>query len=207
MSNPWLSVPLSDYEGHMQSPGVQQLQPLSELFAQALALRRPASVAIVGIAGGNGLDQIDPATTQRIVGLDINPEYLATVRERYATLQQLELHCVDLTQQRLELARVDLVHVALVFEHTGTGMAFENALDLVAPGGALSVVLQLPGDPGQDVGKSGYDSIQKHSGHFQLIPPETFAKMVGARGFRLAHESRHDVPAGKALWLAVFTRD
>ena len=57
MSNSWLQIPLSDYEGHMNSAMVQQLRALSDLFAQALASRQPASVAIAGIAGGNGLDR------------------------------------------------------------------------------------------------------------------------------------------------------
>ena len=65
MTNPWLSVPLADYEAHMRSPAVQQLDALSDLFAEALAFCNPASVAILGIAGGNGLERIDPIVVQR----------------------------------------------------------------------------------------------------------------------------------------------
>lgn len=42
----------------MSSTEVQQLGALSDLFEEAIALRRPASVAILGIAGGNGLGRI-----------------------------------------------------------------------------------------------------------------------------------------------------
>ena len=52
--NPWLALPLGDYKGHMRSP---------------------ASVAILGIAGGNGLEHVDPSVTSRGVGLDLNPQY------------------------------------------------------------------------------------------------------------------------------------
>jgi hypothetical protein len=31
MANPWLEIPLDDYEGHMRAPGVEQLGLLSEL--------------------------------------------------------------------------------------------------------------------------------------------------------------------------------
>ena len=83
MSNPWLAVPLAEYEQHMDSPEVQQLDALSDLFAQAIEHCRPQSVAVLGIAGGNGIDRINPAMTRRVIGLDLNPQYLETVRQRY----------------------------------------------------------------------------------------------------------------------------
>src|SRR5215831_4846669 len=70
VSNPWLTVPLTDYERHMASPEVGQLRFLSDLFAESLECFHPRSVAVLGIAGGNGLDRIDPGVTQRIVGFD-----------------------------------------------------------------------------------------------------------------------------------------
>ena len=76
MKNPWLSIPIDDYEGHMGSPAVAQLQPLSELFAGVLASSRPKSLAVFGCAAGNGFEHIDPSITERVVGVDINPAYL-----------------------------------------------------------------------------------------------------------------------------------
>jgi hypothetical protein len=52
MANPWLSIPLCDYEAHMGSAKVRQLGALSELFAEALRRCRPESAAIG--APGNG---------------------------------------------------------------------------------------------------------------------------------------------------------
>ena len=204
MPHPWLSTPLAEYEGHMGSPAVQQLAPLSDLFAEALALREPASVAILGIAGGNGLERIPPERTSRIVGVDINQVYLAAVRRRHANLPQLELHCADLATQRVDIPPVALVHAGLLFEHTGTQTALENALALVEPSGALSVVLQMPGLPGHDVGNSGYASMQAHRSHFQLIDRDAFISNLRTRGFTLAHQTRRNVPAGKTLWLGIF---
>lgn len=63
LANPWLSIPLEDYEGHMSSPEVGQLDALAELFGEALEYRRPASVAVLGVADGNGLDRVDPKIT------------------------------------------------------------------------------------------------------------------------------------------------
>lgn len=82
MRNPWLDIPLEDYEGHMSSPGVAQLKALADLFEEALNQCRPKSVAILGIAGGNGLERIDISVTNQIVGIDIHPTYLEVVRNR-----------------------------------------------------------------------------------------------------------------------------
>ncbi len=116
MANPWLGIPLADYEGHMNSADVQQLGALAELFGIALGLVKPTSAAILGVAGGNGLERIDRNITKRIVGLDINPHYLDEVRQRF---DGIELHCIDLSVERVALDQVQLVHAALVFEHAG----------------------------------------------------------------------------------------
>ena len=204
--NPWLSISLNDYETHMKSAAVQQLGVLSDLFAQALELRKPSSVAILGVAGGNGLERINAGQTERIVGIDISHDYLDAVKTRYAHLSALELHCVDLSATQLALEPVQLVHAALVFEHAGTKSALDNALSLVAKDGAFSIVLQLPGNPGHDVGKSGVASIEKVASHFSLIDQPIFAKEIESRGFHLVHESRISLPAGKAFWAAIFER-
>ena len=206
MPSPWLSVPLADYEGHMRSAGVRQLDPLSDLFADALASCRPESVAILGIAGGNGLERIDGKITRRIVGLDVNPLYLEAVRRRFAAAYDLELHCVDLAEEIAELEPVHLVHAALVFEHAGVGRCLENALSLVAPGGALSVVLQLPGESEANVGVSPFPSIQSLGSHFSLIDPAWFREELEHRGLRLKHQSRRALPGGKGFWMGVFGR-
>src|SRR3954453_1245588 len=133
MSNPWLSIPLEDYEGHMGSAGVRQLTVLAELFQYALDRCLPESVAVLGVAGGNGLDRIDSATTKRILALDINQSYLNQVQRRFGTLAGLELHCCDLADCDFSLVPVALVHAALIFEHAGLAYPLQNALSLVAP--------------------------------------------------------------------------
>jgi hypothetical protein len=58
--NPWLTIPLADYEGHMESPDVDQSALSSDIFRAALIRHRPHALAVLGCAGGNGFDQIDP---------------------------------------------------------------------------------------------------------------------------------------------------
>lgn len=204
MSNPWLSVPLADYEGHMKSREVRQLGALADLFAEALAERQPKSVAILGIAGGNGLDRIDSSVTRRIVGLDINHQYLLAVRQRYLSLPGLQLRCIDLAERPVRLKRVQLVHAALIFEHAGTGQCLDNALALVSDGGAFSAVLQLPSKDAEV--PSRYPSITTVKSHSLLIDRVSFGKTLQARRFRLIREARRSLAAGKSFWMGIFVR-
>jgi SAM-dependent methyltransferase len=209
--NPWQQIPLADYEAHMQSEAVGQAVALSELFGEVLAERKPASVAVLGVAGGNGLERIDRETTRRVVGVDLNPEYLAAVRERFGEMTGLkmpglELYEADLAEEPLALAPVELVHAALVFEHAGLGRCLDSALALIMPAGALSVVLQLPGAESQNVGGSGVASITRLAAHFSLIDRTALTHTLAERGLRLIHERSVPVPGGKRLWMGIFVR-
>ncbi len=206
LHQPWLTVPLSDYEAHMNSGNVAQLGPLSEMFGEALRSVRPASVAILGIAGGNGLERIDSSITHRVCGIDVNPEYLTTVRERHAHLPGLELHCVDLAAQEAQLAPCELVHAALIFEHAGIGRCLDNAVELVAPGGALSVVLQLPSATEPAVGTSDVASVQAHRDSFQFVDNDALTRTLDARGFTFIRSVNRALPGGKAFWMGLFRR-
>jgi hypothetical protein len=214
VSNPWLDIPLEDYEQHMTAPQVQQLEALSDLFSDALTSRRPTSVAVLGVAGGNGLDRIDTARTRRIVGFDIQPEYLEAVRGRFPALAGLELHCADLGRDDLaekQIAPVELVHAAMILEHAGTDDAslqrcIQNALALMAPDGALSVVLQLPSTLNQDVGLSGVASIELLRDHFTLIAPNHLQAEVERHGMEMVWEKQYPLLGGKAFWMGIFVR-
>jgi SAM-dependent methyltransferase len=203
MRNPWLDVPLADYEGHMSAPQVAQLGALADLFGEALVYAKPESVAILGIAGGNGLDRVDPARVRRVVGVDISQDYLDRVRERYSELP-LDLHLTDLSCVRLGVGPVDLVHAALIFEHTGCGMALANALATVKPGGHLAAVLQLPSQSTAGVSQTGFDSMQGLAKDFALIDAEAFSRDIETRGLRMVHQIRRPVAGGKALWMGMF---
>jgi hypothetical protein len=204
MPNPWLAISLEDYEGHMGSDDVRQLEPLSDLFRRSLDLCKPESVAVLGIAGGNGLERVDSTITKRIVGVDIHAGYLGVVRQRYGTLPGLELRCADLADMPSSLAPVALVHAALLFEHTGLGRCLENALLLVAPGGKLSVILQVPSGAEHDVTPTRYSSMQALRDSFALVDASQFCLKVGEKGFRLFHQEQRSLSTGKTFWLGIF---
>src|SRR5215831_3308220 len=206
MSNPWLSIPLEDYEGHMGSEAVQQLAALSELFRRALNRYRPESVAVLGVAGGNGLEHIDSTVTKRVIGVDINQRYLDEVQRRFEALAGLELYCRDLGEGDLDLPRVNLVHAGLIFEHVGLGRALDNALSLVGSSGTFSVVLQLPSASEPGVAITSYASMQKVKQHFALIDSRELQRVLAQNGFRLVEQEHRTLPAGKAFWSGAFTK-
>ena len=206
ISRPWLSIPLEDYERHMSAVEVGQLPILAELFWSVLERWRPESVAIVGVAGGNGLEAIDPSITKRIVGVDINQQYLDKVEQRFGRLAGLELHRCDVTIRAPKLPPTALVHAALLFEHTGLDLALDNVLSLVAPGGILSVVLQLPSAEAKDVATTKYTSLQSVKQQFALIDIAGFRLEMTSRGFQMIDEDKRPLPAGKAFWLGLFAR-
>lgn len=58
MKNPWEEIPLADYENHMKLDSVRQLQALNEMMKGQFDIYPVSSVMILGIAGGNGLEQV-----------------------------------------------------------------------------------------------------------------------------------------------------
>lgn len=85
MGNPWETIRLADYEAHMRAEGVQQLQVLSRITREQLA-HDTACVAVLGAAGGNGLEHVAPDAVEAVWALDINAGYLAACRERFSQL-------------------------------------------------------------------------------------------------------------------------
>ena len=93
--NPWLDLAHEDYEGHMGHVDVRQLETLSRVFGEQLSLvadREKPAVAVLGIAGGNGLEHVVAGRYGTVVGLDINGEYLEICHARYGRLSELTLH-------------------------------------------------------------------------------------------------------------------
>ncbi|MDX2154127.1 MAG: class I SAM-dependent methyltransferase [Bryobacteraceae bacterium] len=165
----------------------------------------PHSVAILGIAGGNGLERLDTEVTRRIVGVDIHPEYLEAVRRRFPNLP-LTLFPADLRSGRVPAEPVDLVHAALIFEHAGSEECLRSAASLVAAGGHLSVVLQLPADSAAQPPQIGSGPMKAVKEWFRHVDPVEFKQRLALLGFSPVEERRRALPAGKAFWSGVFTR-
>lgn len=144
--NTWKSVLLSDYEGHMALPAVGQAEMLAGELGRAIESVKPNSLALLGCAGGNGLDHTAIHKMARVICLDINPEFTKELGKRYSgIIPGLECHAGEVETFRSDNP-VDLVFGALVFEYTRLNEAIESVARLLASEGEFVALLQLPAD-------------------------------------------------------------
>lgn len=133
MDNPWRSINLSDYENHMKLDTVMQLQTLNDMMKVQLNSYSADSVMVLGIAGGNGLEHIDPNKYSAVYGVDINSGYLQEVKRRYSNLNNLlECICIDLIAESSKLPNADFVIANLLIEYIGYD-CFKNVIKQVKP--------------------------------------------------------------------------
>ena len=143
--NPWLLIPAEDYEEHMFAPSVAQLQMLNKIFADVLNEFMPKSIAVLGCATGNGFEHLINKNIVRIVGVDLNSQYISICKKRFEkSLPQLELICADLDEAEFPNSSFELIHAALVFEYIEVELLLSKISRWLRPNGILSVVLQLP---------------------------------------------------------------
>jgi len=181
--NPWLNIPIEDYEAHMSMSSVAQSQYLSQSLRDTANEIQPNSVAIIGCSGGNGLDHLLSRGLKKVVGVDINPSYIFTTQERYKhRFEDLELLCQDFTSPECSFWPVDLVFAALVFEYVDYKLGLSSITRFINPGKYLSVILQLPCKTITEISPGPYTSLNALSSLFKFILPkdfEAYAKSVG----------------------------
>jgi SAM-dependent methyltransferase len=202
--NPWLAIPASDYEGHMGAAGVDQLGPLRATFADVYRDVRPARVAVLGCGTGNGLDVVDPAVTRRLVGVDLNPDYLSVARQRHPQLAPIATWlCASVDRSDLEPGGFDLIHAALLFEYVDPSAVLPRIAAWLAPRGVFSLVLQLPGGDAA-ISETGFASLRTLTGLMRLVAPDELRPMAARAD--LVERSSRTIPLsrGKSFWAATF---
>lgn len=205
--NPWLAVPAADYEGHMASPRVRQLQLMSRVFGELLREHNPRSVGIVGVATGNGLERIDPKRVRRVVGIDINPEYLAIARERHgARIPGLELKRTDASRVRIAPRSLDLVYAALIFEYVDPAILVPRIASWLRPGGVLAAFLQLPVSGHGKVSETSFKGVRILEPVIHLVEPGRFREIALANGFAEIRSGTRGPREGKRFFLGVYRR-
>jgi len=198
-------MPLCDYEGHMSLPYVAQAQLLSDAFATTLRDYSPRSVAILGCAGGNGLERIESTVTERVVCIDINPDYIEHVRMRFGRrLRDLELYVGDVQTDRLPFSSVELVFAGLLFEYLDVHRALAWIRARLCPTGVLATVVQLPDGGAPEVTPSPYARLSVLSSVMRLVPPEVLRHHAAACGYYLAGAQTLEAAGGKRFQVQVF---
>ena len=78
------------------------------------------TVMILGVAGGNGLEHVDPMRLQAVYDVDINADYLRECQRRYPKLQNVfQPIDADLSGKKIALPKADLVIANLLIEYIG----------------------------------------------------------------------------------------
>ena len=198
MDNPWKGISLSDYENHMKLDTVMQLQTLDRMMKKQFDSYPVKSVMILGVAGGNGLENIDTDKYDTVYGVDINQEYLKETGKRYSYLgEKLKLLCIDLAVESEKLPCADIIVANLLIEYIGYE-AFQNVVRQVKPR-YVSCGIQL--DVDEDFVSSspyihsfdGLDSIHRR------IEAEKLDDAMSSIGYHSIDVEKYPLPNGKIL--------
>jgi SAM-dependent methyltransferase len=202
--NPWTVVQAADYERHMGAGGVDQLAPLSAILQEVYLAAQPDRLLVLGCATGNGLEHVDPSVTARVVGVDVNLQYLGIARQRFFHLgPKLELYCSEASAWRAPAESFDLVHAALIFEYLQPDALLRRIAEWLAPKGTLSVVVQLPGGSSPAAPSRAMQIIEKA---LKLVPPEELVRAAQGHGLALRRQKTVPLKGGKSFWVGVFGR-
>lgn len=203
MDNPWQEIPLSDYENHMSLVSVGQLQAMNRIMLDQCTAFPSPEIMLLGAAGGNGLEHIDPARTAHVYAVDINAEYLQSCMNRFPNLDGiLSCLCVDLTDDAEELPHAGLLIANLLIEYIGYGH-FWRIVDRVRPKW-VSCVIQV--DEGENfVSDSPYLHVfdcldQIH----QSIDGAMLREGLSEIGYRSIGKEEFLLPNGKkcCVWIS-----
>lgn len=193
--NPWEEVELSDYENHMKLDGVYQLQTLNAIMRQQFSSHPVNSVAILGVAGGNGLENLtDLPEITAIYGIDTR--YLAESATRHPELNgRYTTVLADILNAGCILPRAELVVANLFVEYVGCGN-FARAIGRMNPQ-YVSCVIQI--DPAESfVSESPYTTKLEilDSVHSSVNPGE-LATAMSHIGYKSISEISTSLPNGK----------
>ncbi len=159
--SPWLEISLDDYERHMSATSVAQSSLLADTLRLLVERYRPASVALLGSAGGNGLECIDPLVTRRVVAVDINAAFLEVCAARHAKrFDKFEPVNCDLSGGPPFTDPVELSVAFLVIEYVELDSFLDYAPSLVTKDGRIAFVFQNYDGRDSVVTDSGVLSVQ-----------------------------------------------
>jgi ubiquinone/menaquinone biosynthesis C-methylase UbiE len=205
MRNPWLDIPYQDYVGHMASPEVAQRPLLCRLLGDVLTGLQPQSFLFLGCSDGNGLEHVNPRITTHVVCVDLNPVYLAQLRQRFPQPAfTLDVRYGDVVHIDLPPATLDVVHAALLLEYVSWPALLPRAAEALRAGGTLSVVLQRPTPTNPAVTPTCYSSLRSLEPVFTFVHPPDLLARAATSGLILRTQRTERLPTGKefeVLWL------
>lgn len=196
--NPWLNIPLDDYQAHMEAVG--QAAVLRSLFGTIYMRVKPQRLAVLGCTSGADFDAIDSSLTEVAVGLDVNPTYLQTAQQRSLGLgRSVEWVCGDVLTAELPQSPFDLIHAALLLEYLDAAALFRRVRHWLMPGAYLSLITQQPIVGLAAVSNTGYESLRSLSATIMLRSAEDIALLAADAGYVVKSKQLVELQTGKVL--------
>jgi hypothetical protein len=198
MENPWKSIKLSDYENHMKSDAVMQLQTLNCMMKEQLNTFPAHSAMILGIAGGNGLEHICTRQYRTVYAVDLNSAYLLEVQKRFANLNgTLQCLCLDLTTESAKLPSCSLVIANLLVEYIGYA-CFQDVIKQVKPN-YISCGIQVNTDDGFVSDSPYVHSFDELNRVHHQIEMHELRQILSKISYQCLSEKEYPLPNGKKL--------
>jgi SAM-dependent methyltransferase len=189
----------------MALPEVDQAKVISNLMASALTEYTPMSLTVIGCTTGNGFEHINTTRTRRVVGIDINPDYLKILKTRFGgRIPHLELLKADITAPDFWIDPVSMVFAALVFEYVDVLCALRSIFRCLITGGIFLAVLQEPSTESAPVTATRYKSLELLSPIMNLVSPMEFSNMCGRVGFQEISTDTISLKKGKAFFVGYY---
>lgn len=192
----------------MALASVAQAPYLSNVLARWVDSIKPASVAVLGCAGGNGFESLSPAMVQRVVGVDINPSYIDAANRRFGTrFKTVQFLAADVLSNECRFSPVEFVFAGLIVEYVDPKRFLHKIREFLNPGGKLGVILQKKSEGHADITPGPFRSLKRLEGWMTLVDPEEFKSMAAAAGYRLLSDRTETLATGKSFAEIFFAVD
>jgi hypothetical protein len=205
-TNAWNSIPLEDYERHMQHETVAQAQLLNHLTRVYLEKYNPESLVFLGISGGNGLEHINTEHTKSVYGIDINNSYLQETQKRFGDkIRQLTLVNLDISASNNFYIQADFIWAALIFEYIDIEKGFQFIV--ANSGDSTKLIVTVQSNNGnQSVSQTSVESIKAVKDIFRIVDKNELESTALRYQFKLIAEEENVLPNGKSFFTYEFKR-
>jgi SAM-dependent methyltransferase len=198
-------VTAADYDHHMDSIGqAQAAAELTRHLIESASLAPGARIAIAGAGTGQLFDYLAPDVIRpyRLTCTDLNPAFLARLRERLHHCGLEAAIAVDDIEQSALRPAPDLLLATLLLEHIDWRRGVEAIANLRPA--ACGIILQEnpPGmvtavTPGRRLPPSIAAAVE--FAHPELVPRDALIAAMAARGYGCQESAVREVLDGKRL--------
>lgn len=205
-------ITAEDYEAHMAAIGqAQAAAALTREIIQSAGSPDGGRIAIVGAGTGQMLDFLDPSLFRpfRITCTDLNPSFLARLKERLAQHGLTALVFEDNIESTSIEPKPELLLATLVLEHIDWRLGVECFAALRPAACGVIIQQNPPGmtsavTPNRRVPPSIAKAVE--IAHAALVPQEELVAAFDALGYTPKDRWTRDVADGKQLIAFLFLR-